>query len=172
MTKAEIQLQTFLAESHLYLPDIRYGFERIGESQCESPSANDFYDAFIDYFYTASVSASDLQGMLADLLFLALKYEVADLRDDCVQYVQGSDSIIWDWHPKHFTAFLSLGLEFNSKPVITGALQLVKRISRYLDSVEFKQLMQRFPHIQDLISQAVRSKSLDEAMKTCNNDAP
>ena len=111
------------------------------------------YDAFVEFFYQASVPTSVLEHYWTWLLFLGAEYEVAALKEECEQYFKGNVDI----NGVNIVEILELGLTCGSQLLVRSAIDAHARY-RILNLREerCKKLMAKYPHVRNLISQAER----------------
>lgn len=111
------------------------------------------YDAFIEFFYQASLPTSALEHYWAWLLFLGAEYEVAALKEECEQYFKGNVDI----NGVNIVDILELGLTCSSQLLVRSAIDAHARY-HILDLSEerCRKLVEMYPHAKNLISQAER----------------
>lgn len=111
------------------------------------------YDEFVEFFYQASVPTSALEHYWTWLLFLGAEYEVAALKEECEQYFKGNVDI----NGVNIVEILELGLTCGSQLLVRSAIDAHARY-RILNLREepCKKLMEKYPHVRNLISQAER----------------
>jgi hypothetical protein len=111
------------------------------------------FDAFVEFFYQASVPTSALEHYWTWLLFLGAEFEVAALKEECEQYFKGNVDI----NGGNVVDILELGLKCGSQLLVRSAIDAQARY-HILDLREerCRKLVEKYPLTRNLISQAER----------------
>ena len=111
------------------------------------------YDAFIEFFYQASVPTSALEHYWTWLLFLGTEYEVAALKEECEQYFKSNVDI----NGLNIVDILELGLTCGAQLLIRSAMDAHARFHILnLKEERCRKLLEKYPHARNLISQDER----------------
>lgn len=103
-------------------------------------------NAFVDFFYSASVAHENLTRMWGELLTLATEYKVMLLKHLCEQaFIENVTHT-----PENILLHLELGLKCNSEVVVTEAV----KYQFMADKVAFRALLETYPCLQVVVTRA------------------